>query len=126
MSKKKKKPEKKGLTWLWIILGAIAFLIILYAISGNSSVLNNETEVANDEIESITISGIGNQRTINYPNQQVELILSGSDNLITVTKTTILTEMITSGIDNTINLCYSHSPKITDSGINNKINYENC
>jgi hypothetical protein len=115
---KSKKKKKKDLTWLWIILGAI-FMILFYKIASFGNMNNVPSE-------NIIISGLNTQKTLNYPNQEITLMISGNNNIVQVTKDTTISKITISGITNTINLCYTHSPKIMDSGINNIINYVDC
>lgn len=90
------------------------------------SVQDNEYTSTPLDTKTISLNGIGLQKTINYPNQIVNLNLNGQDNVIEVTKLTTIEEINLNGIRNKINLCLTHSPTINDNGLYNEINYLEC
>ena len=76
-----------------------------------------------DDTETITVSGIENNKTINILDKQVRLAVSGVDNIVTVTKETNLIEVIISGIDCIVKVSRTHSFSSTITGIDSEIVY---
>ena len=71
----------------------------------------------NDDIETINISGIGVNQTIDQKGP-IKLVVSGSDHSVTISKDTEVKEIIMSGTDNTVYLPSNKNPKTTISGTN--------
>jgi len=127
--------NKKNISWTPIIIIAmvLVFILILAFVFGNHD-SNNYSQNSKDtqniisqNSETMTLSGMNEVKTINYPVGSVNLVISGLNNIITVTKKTQVSQITLSGQGNQIFLCSGiHSPKIVDSGLNNKINYKNC
>ena len=99
-----------------LIIVEIAILLIVVSLSGCF-------DTDNDEIETITISGVDEVQTINNLDNPIKLIVSGVNCNVTVTKETNLVEVVLSGVDNTVKVSRSHSFTSTVSGVDSEIVY---
>ena len=123
----------------FIILG-IAVLLLAVSISGCIQISQNEKEKEDSEdtsgndfwddsgddwgdTEVIMVSGIDTQRTINYLDKPVKLMVSGIRNDVTVTKETNLIDVTLSGVDCVVRVSRIHSFTSMISGVGSEIVY---
>ena len=129
--------KHKKTNWTTIIISGMLLLFLLAIVFGwgakDDSINTDESrqdsqnyDNVEEDFQTISLNGIGLQRTLNYPNQEIKLDLNGQDNVVNVTESTIITEIDLNGLRNTINLCLTHSPKVNENGINNRVNYLSC
>ena len=131
--------KQKNISWTPIIITAMILVFLLVIIFGfnsnNSSYENSKSTKTSDnffentfgnDVQEISINGVNQEKTLNYPNQEISLDLNGNYNTMTITKETLIVEIDLNGIGNTLNLCKTHSPQINENGIDNNINYLNC
>jgi len=112
-----------------LIIGITIILLLIISVSG---CINTDTSDNNDfleeippenNIEIITISGMGSIETINYLEKPVKLVVTGMNCDIIVTKETILKEVIIAGMNSIVRVSRSHSFSSTISGMKAQIIY---
>lgn len=139
MSKTESKQSTSDNTF-WITVGVVMCLVVLFLIGFGAKIGTYEKTAVNTptvnyeagtqyagQSEQISINGISQVRTINNPNQVIDLLMNGQDNIITISENTVVSSISLNGLDNVVNLCKGvHNPEVIQNGIGNKINYLNC
>ena len=135
--------EEKGKMNKHLIIIGIAVLLICVGLSGCNEIENDlkqdeeekdgngntsDNDFGDDEndwldTETVIVSGVGVNKTVNILDKSVKLVVSGSDNIVTVTKATNLVEVVLSGIDCIVRVSITHSFTSTISGVRTEIVY---
>jgi hypothetical protein len=129
-------PQKKR-SGAWIIVLILVVGIIIYANSkgiinlgainlGNLSGNQTNSTATQAAVKNISITGVSQTQTVDYPNQNIFLYINGQNDNITIAKDTTVSKISIDGLDNTVNLCKGASPQITNDGQNNQIEYQSC
>lgn len=92
----------------------IAILLICVVLSGCEEL---------SDVETIKISSMGAEQTVNYVDKPVKLIVSGMNCDIIVSKETNLSEIILSGMNSIVRVSRSHSFTSIISGMDAQIVY---
>lgn len=135
-----KTKENNSQNTFWTTVGVVMCLVVLFFIGFGAKIGTYERTAVNNptvnyeggtqyagQSEQISINGISQVRTINNPNQVIDILMNGQDNIITISKNTFVSSISLNGIDNVVNLCKGiHNPEVRENGIGNKINYVNC
>ena len=94
-------------------------LVVIVAFSGCIEHIE-DVEEETPNVEVIVISSVGEVTEINN-DKPIKLVLSGVGNTVTISYNTIVTDIVLSGVDNIVYIPRSSTPKIIDSGVDNKI-----